>query len=85
MVRLAAFTAARPGDLIRPRYYEPNCDCLKYKDLAFYTEKLEDESISLSVDVAIRQLKCLRNEDSAIRIQHLYQDRQNFLSYMMLS
>jgi hypothetical protein len=79
MVLLAAFTAARPGDLIRSIDYGPNCDCLKYKGLIFYAEKLEDESISLSVDVAIRQMKGLRNDDSAIRIQHLYQHRENLL------
>jgi hypothetical protein len=50
-----------------------------YKDLTFYAEKLEDESIVLSVDVAIRQMKGLRNDDSAIRIQHLYQHRENLL------
>ncbi|CAO3669836.1 unnamed protein product [Umbelopsis vinacea] len=37
------------------------------------------QSLSLPVDVAIRQMKCLRNDNSAIRIQRLYQDRGNLL------
>jgi hypothetical protein len=73
-VLLLSFTAARPGDVLCGEGYENQG--LKYSDLVFYIEKLPDNSFNLSVDVAIRNMKGLKTDDSALRIQPLYQDRK---------
>ncbi|GAB5589565.1 hypothetical protein Unana1_04465 [Umbelopsis nana] len=57
--------------------YESENEGLKYKDLTFYADNLDDGTISLAVDVQIRNLKGLRHEDNAVRIQPIYQDKQH--------
>jgi hypothetical protein len=77
LLLLLAFTAARPGEIICNPGYESDVAGLLYGDLVFYADKLNNGCTSLAVDVRIRNMKGLRNIETAYRTQPIYQDHAN--------
>lgn len=73
MLLLLAYTAARPGELVRNADYD---DCLRWKDVTFFLTLVTDEQARsyyrLSCDVKIRNLKGMRADTTAFRTQPLY-------------
>lgn len=73
LLLLLAYTAARPGELVRNPEYN---DALKWKDVTFFltliTRSDGRTGYRLSCDVRIRNLKGARQNDSEFRVQPLY-------------